>query len=425
MKYKLLSVVLLICIFTFSIAAKSGVMSGSVGAAAAVVIEASTGEIIFAQNENKRLPMASTTKIMSALIALEQADIHSQFTVDSEAIRTEGSSMGLVEGDIVNLYALAGGMLSASGNDAANAAAVKISGSIEKFAELMNARARSLGLANTNFKNPSGLPDEQHYTTAYELARLAAYAMTNSDFRALASKQYIQLEYGNPPYKRSLRNHNRLLSSLKGCVGVKTGFTKEAGRCLVSAVERDGVMLICVTLNCSDDWSTHTYLHNGCVGVKTGFTKEAGRCLVSAVERDGVMLICVTLNCSDDWSTHTYLHNKAFSFVKRAKYPDIQKNSVRVVAGTSDMVELVLEGEIPSTIEIDGTDTKLTVNTYTEPFCSAPIHKGDVLGYVEYLRNGIVAHTVNLVAKNSVESTAVEEISSLEKISDFLSDIFT
>ncbi len=235
-----------------------------VSAKAAIVISADTGEIIYSKNSGEKLPMASTTKIMSALLCLESGDLYEPFTVDSDAIRVEGSSMGLQEGDTVTKYALACGMLLPSGNDGANAAAVKIAGSLEGFAELMNDRAQKLGLTKTYFVTPSGLEGEGHGSSAEDMAILAAEALKNDLFREICSSQTMKLEYGNPPYTRWLKNTNKLLSMYDGTYGVKTGFTDEAGRCLVSACEREGKRLICVTLNAPDDWNDHIKLYDNC-----------------------------------------------------------------------------------------------------------------------------------------------------------------
>ncbi|MCM1525018.1 MAG: D-alanyl-D-alanine carboxypeptidase [Ruminococcus sp.] len=231
-----------------------------ISAKAAVLIEAKTGRVVWGKNENTRLPMASTTKIMSALITLESGGLDEEFTVDSEAVKTEGSSMGLREGDIVSKRDLCIGMLLPSGNDAANCAAVRVAGDIPSFAELMNRKAASLGLVSTHFVTPSGLHDDGHYSTAYDMAQLASYALKNPEFREICGKHSVKLSFGNPPYDRWLTNTNKLLDRYEGCIGVKTGFTDEAGRCLVSAAERDGVTLVCVTLNAPDDWNDHEKL---------------------------------------------------------------------------------------------------------------------------------------------------------------------
>lgn len=239
----------------------------SVSALAAVLISADTGEIIYSVNERSKLPMASTTKIMTTLLCLESGGLDEEFVVDSEAIKVEGSSMGLMEGDIVTKYALCCGMLLPSGNDAANAAAVRIAGSIEAFADVMNERAEEMGLSSTYFVTPSGLEGDGHGSSAYDMAVLAREALKNETFREICSSESIKVSFGNPPYERWLKNTNKLLSMYEGVYGVKTGFTDEAGRCLVSACERDGVNLICVTLNDKNDWNDHIAMYD--YGFKT------------------------------------------------------------------------------------------------------------------------------------------------------------
>lgn len=234
--------------------------AGDISAKAAVLIEASTGTIIWGKCEGERLPMASTTKIMSTILTLESGDLDTEFVVDSEAVKTEGSSMGLREGDIVSKRDLCIGMLLPSGNDAANCAAVRVGGSMEGFARMMNAKALKLGMNSTHFVTPSGLHDDDHYSTAADMALLTSYALRNPDFREICSSKSMKLQFGDPPFDRWLTNTNKLLSKYEGCIGVKTGFTDEAGRCLVSAAEKNGVTLICVTLNAPDDWNDHIKL---------------------------------------------------------------------------------------------------------------------------------------------------------------------
>lgn len=234
----------------------------AVSAKAAAVISADTGQLVCGKNEGEKLPMASTTKIMTTLLTIESGDLDTPFVVDSDAIKVEGSSMGLQEGDTVTKYALCCGMLLPSGNDAANAAAVRIAGSIPDFAQLMNDRARDMGLSKTWFVTPSGLEGEGHGSSAYDMARLAAFALKEPVFREICSSETICTQFGNPPYKRYLKNTNKLLAMDEGVYGVKTGFTDEAGRCLVSACERDGKRLICVTLNAPDDWNDHLALYD-------------------------------------------------------------------------------------------------------------------------------------------------------------------
>ncbi len=234
----------------------------SVSAASCILMEAVTGEVLFEKNAYEERPMASTTKIMSTLLCLESGDLDTEFVVDSDAIHVEGSSMGLVEGDIVTKRALCYGMLLPSGNDAAGAAAVKIAGSYDAFADLMNARAAELGMTQTHFVTPSGLHDDDHYSTAYDMALLTAAALQNETFFEICAQAQAKVHFGNPPYDRWLTNSNKLLTMDETVCGVKTGFTDEAGRCLVSACRRDGVTLICVTLFDRDDWNDHLALYD-------------------------------------------------------------------------------------------------------------------------------------------------------------------
>jgi len=228
----------------------------------AVLIDAETLQVLYARDCDVRAPVASTTKIMTALLLLEAGEPERTFAVTDQMVRVEGTSMGLRAGDTVSRYALACGMLLASGNDAANAAAIHLAGSLPAFADLMNRRAAELGMTRTHFVTPSGLDAEGHLSTAWDMALLGREAMRNPLFREICSKASIRVSYGNPPYARSLSNHNRLVRELPGCVGIKTGFTDKAGRTLVSAVERDGRMLIAVTLRAPSDWEDHRLLYD-------------------------------------------------------------------------------------------------------------------------------------------------------------------
>lgn len=238
-----------------------------VSAQSAVVLTADTGAVLFEKDGHTPRPVASTTKIMTALLALEAAQEQGDPLVDitQEMVAVEGSSMGLQAGDSISLTGLAAGMLLASGNDAANAAALYLDGSLESFAARMNQRAAALGMEDTHFVTPSGLDGEDaqgmaHLSTAYDMALLARAALENQAFRQLCSSPSLAVEFAEPVKRVTYTNHNKLLTQYQGCVGVKTGFTKEAGRCLVSAAERDGALLIAVTLNAPNDWQDHTAL---------------------------------------------------------------------------------------------------------------------------------------------------------------------
>lgn len=229
-----------------------------VSARGAVLLEAETGEVVFGQNQNARLPMASTTKIMTALVALESLPVDTVVKITPSSVGVEGSSIYLTEGETLTLEQLLYALLLESANDAATAIAIAVAGSVEAFSEKMNLRAASLGLTDTHFVNPHGLDAEEHYTTAFELAIITREALQNPLFREICATERKVIPLRGEEGARLLINHNKLLTSYEGCIGVKTGYTKKTGRCLVSAAEREGVTLIAVTLNAPDDWRDHT-----------------------------------------------------------------------------------------------------------------------------------------------------------------------
>lgn len=234
----------------------------AVSAKSYALVEQSTGRMIAGQNTDTRLPMASTTKIMTGLIACESGKFDTVYTVPEEAVIVEGSSMGLKAGEKITLRDLTYGLLLESGNDAANTIAYCVSGSIPEFIKKMNAKAQELGLKNTHFITPSGLDDKEHYTTALDLARLGACAMKNKDFAKIVSTYKTRVTYSGIKDGRVLVNHNELLKTYDGAIGIKTGFTKKSGRCLVSCAQKNGVTLVAATLHSPDDWNDHKELLN-------------------------------------------------------------------------------------------------------------------------------------------------------------------
>ena len=318
---------LMLCFFNLNCRAVS------LSAEAAVVINGDTNEIIFSHNKDKRLPMASTTKIMTALLLCEMCDDLSQTIVTTkEMVTVEGSSMGLLAGDTVSYRDLLYGLMLASGNDAANTVAIALSGSVEKFVEQMNIRAQEIGLCDTHFDTPSGLDGPTHYTTAYELALIASFAMQNEEFSRAASSQSAVLFYGNPPYRRSLSNHNRLLKS-----------------------------------------------YSDVVGVKTGYTKKAGRCLVSAAKKDGKYVITVTLNDKNDWADHRALIDFAFSNIKIHTVSVAQKD-INVLLSTGDNLNINIDDVAISTTDKENITYKISLPR----FLNLPIHKGQEIGEIRY-----------------------------------------
>ena len=351
------------------------VMAGDleVNAEAAVVMDADSGRLLYAQNPDKRLANASTTKIMTALLTLEQPDQDRYFTVDSDAIQVEGTTMGLQPGDSVTLHQLAAGMLLPSGNDAANAAAVEIAGSEEAFVRLMNQRAAELGLENTQYRNPSGLDAEGHYSSARDLATLAAHALENEDFADIVSKQEIRMAFGNPPYNRSLYTTNKLL-------------------------ER------------------YPYA----IGVKTGYTDDAGLCLVTAAEKDDTRLIIVTLNGKDDVNTHMRLYEHFFPRLARVDLSGFTEGlSVPVTGGTRDNVAAVPAAE-PEAALLEREYDELTREVELPQFVYAPVQAGQVLGEIRLLSGDKVVWQSALVADSDVPALTRERQGILEFIGSLL-----
>lgn len=232
----------------------------SISAKSAVLVNADTNITVFSKNGDTVLPMASTTKIMTCIVAIETGELDRRVRIPREAVGIEGTSLYLCEGDVLTMRDLLYGMMLRSANDCALAVALEIGGSIEGFATLMNEKATQLGLINTHFTNPHGLPDEEHYTTAEDLAHLAVFAMENEEFAKIVSTLEYRVEINGGETVKPVKNHNKMLRTYDGAVGVKTGFTKASGRCLVSAAERNGVRMVAVTLDAPSDWSDHTAL---------------------------------------------------------------------------------------------------------------------------------------------------------------------
>ena len=351
-----------------------------VSAKAAVVISADTGEIVHGVNASEKLPMASTTKIMTTLLCLESGGLYEEFTVDSDAIKVEGSSMGLQEGDTVTKYALCCGMLLPSGNDAANAAAVRIAGSIEAFAEMMNDRARQMGLSRTYFVTPSGLEGEGHGSSAADMALLAREALRNDIFRSICSQSSMKVKFGSPPYDRWLRNTNKLLG-----------------------------------------------MYDGVYGVKTGFTDEAGRCLVSACEREGKDLICVTLSDSNDWNDHMALYDSSFENVRLAEICLPQDISADIVGGNAERLRIVPEKDTVSVTTLAGSEEDFTFTVMSSPFLYAPVNEGDKVGSLSVSFLGREVERVDLFAAENVSAKAVKPRSKslFQKIMDKIGSFFS
>lgn len=316
----------------------------AVGAAGAVVLDADTGAVLFEQNADARLPMASTTKIMTALVALSEGDLDRTYKVKKEYTLVEGSSMYLREGETITLRDTLYGLLLESGNDAAVAIAGECGGQ-QAFVGKMNAKAAELGLKDTHFDNPNGLDGETHYTTARELGLIAAAAMHDPVFRQIVStKSYTAGEH-------VMSNHNRLLSMYDGAVGIKTGFTKRSGRCLVSAAERNGRTLIAVTLSDPDDWNDHmAMLDNGFSQYEEITLHEAGDTVAAQ----------------------------------------------RVFGGDTDEVPLLAQHTVTACVRPDEKG-QITAVRYGDKLCYAPVVKTAMAGRIEYRIGDAVLAQDNLL----------------------------
>lgn len=341
-------VIILLLTSTFIPALAQGNTIGSISARSACLVDADSGKLLYSKNADKRMPMASTTKVMTAIVALEsKVPLDTVIKIPKAAVGIEGSSVYLKEGESIALEDLLYSLLLASANDASVAIAIAVAGSEDAFVELMNKKALELGLSNTHFSNPHGLDDKEHYTTARELAQIMAYALQNESFMAICGtyKKVLQREGGT----RLLVNHNRLLKAYKGVI---------AG--------------------------------------KTGFTKKSGRCLVSLAEREGLRLICVTLDAPNDWADHTSLYDFGFTNYKRVT-PDRVAIDVPVISGTKGSVLVTSQNELSMLIPSELSD-KIEVTISAPRFLFADVKKGEMVGKAIYTCNGKILASAPLYA---------------------------
>ncbi|MCQ2451244.1 MAG: D-alanyl-D-alanine carboxypeptidase [Clostridia bacterium] len=324
---RLISLILVFSVFGFCFSFNTSALS----ARSAAVICADTGEVLYSFNMNERRAVASTTKIMTGLLLCESGNLDKCVTVTRKTVAVEGTAMGLTVGERISRKNLLYGLLLCSGNDAANAIAESVGGSYENFVSLMNKKAEALGLKNTHFETPSGLDGKSHYSSAYDLAIITKEAMSNKDFRDVASTKSAVITYGVPPIKRKLTNHNKLL-----------------------------------------------FLYDDIIGVKTGFTKKSGRCLVSMARKDGKEVIAVTLNDKDDWADHRKLLDMGLSKINVKKIDGIDEN-IPFETG-ENKVNAFLAGQ-----NISSTDqNEITVKIFLPPFLYSPVFKGETVGKAEY-----------------------------------------
>lgn len=347
---KYISYTVIILIFLFGIRLNCRAEEPTVSASGCVLMDAATGDVLYSKNPDKSLSMASTTKIMTALLLIEAGNPDTTVDITDEMVRVEGTSMGLSPGMKVKRSDLYYGMLLSSGNDAANAAALHLGGSFEQFAVYMNQKAEEIGMENTHFVTPSGLDADDHFTTAYDMALLTKYALSNDTFAKVCSTRSITLFYGDTYH--TLTNHNKLLN-----------------------------------------------MYDGCIGVKTGFTSKSGRCLVSAAERNGQTLICVTLKDGNDWNDHISLFDYGFSLSERIDItPDIG-NKIEVVGGINDHCEI--RAEECSLNIFSGQKQRIRYETDLSAFLYAPVEIGQKVGSVIVYIDDVKITELNIVAVTS------------------------
>ena len=316
-------------------------------ASSAILLHADTGEVLYQKNADAQMLIASTTKLMTALVVLENCALDEKVEIKPEYTAVEGSSMYLMAGETLTVGDLLYGMLLVSGNDAAHALACHCAGSIEGFAALMNEKAAELGLKNSSFKNPHGLDAEGHYSSAADLAKIMQAAMALPDFEKIASTKSYTV--GN----RTFLNHNRLLWSYKGMLGGKTGYTKAAGRSLVTCAQRDELRLICVTLSDPNDWTDHKALY--------------------------------------DWAFESFRYVRALPLDGVCRLP--------VISGTKDSVGVVCPDESRLLVKKDAV---LSLTLELPEFVYAGVKAGDMAGRAFVTADGVLAGELALVFEEDV-----------------------
>lgn len=335
-----------VAVTTFLTGAKAS--EPEVSAASAILIDVDSERVLWSKNAQKQSLIASTTKIMTALIVAQKCDLHQIIRVSDEAVGVEGSSIGLYRGEQISVEALLYGMMLRSGNDAAAALAIHCAGSIADFSCMMNQKASEIGLHDTNFTNPHGLDAEDHYSTAYDLARLTAYALKDPVFRQVVSTKTII--FGD----RTFTNHNKLLWQYDGAIGVKTGYTRSAGRILVSAAERDDRLLVAVTINAPDDWRDHSKM------LDYGFEAYHSFCAIHSGEAVA---------------------------------------QVPVMYGASEYACVSVKDDVFCAV---GADERVSVDIQLPSVCFPPVSAGDKAGVAIIMINGKPERTVPLIWMRTV-----------------------
>jgi D-alanyl-D-alanine carboxypeptidase len=328
----------------------------SLSAQSACMMDVDSGQVLFCKNERQKRPMASTTKIMTAIIALESGKLDDIVTIPVEATRIEGTKIYLKAGEKMHMRDLVTGLMLDSGNDAAYSIACFLGGNQENFAKMMTSKAEKIGATDTVFKNPHGLPEKGHYTTAYDLALITAYAMKNPEFARISALKSATASTCLDERTVYFRNHNKLLSLYDDAVGVKTGFTKEAGRCLVGAAQKNGLCVVTVTLNAPDDWNDHIKMF--------GYA-------------------------FDTYEKRLVLEKGAFL------------KTIKVLNGDSEYVRLFSTKDLSVTVE-KGDTQKTYIKYHVPKSIKAPVKKGQQIGSIDAYVGKVKAGSIALFSKTRV-----------------------
>ncbi len=386
MKHKVLILfVLLFILASFPVYGLYSPQNLELSSESAVVIDATSGDILYEKNSHKLMFPASTTKIMTAVLTLENTSINDKVIIDKETPFTDGSRIYVIEDEEFTVEQLLHALLVGSANDVAVALAKHVSGSVEDFASLMNKRAKELGAMNTHFVNPNGLPHNDHITTAYDLAMIGKYAMTLPEFRKIVNTINYQIPPTNKqPEIRYLRNTNRLLWGVGG---------------------RNKI-------NYNGEWIDIKY--DIVDGIKTGYTNAAQQCLISTAMKDDRRLISVVLKAI---STDVYLDTRklldyGFENFKVLDIVDAGEfiQAVEVPNGQVESVDLITQGSITKTLPLSSHLNDIKADISISEDIDAPISKGQVLGRVTYKLNGELLGETNLLAKDTIEEKAVNKI---------------
>lgn len=368
---KLIGVMLVLAVilsFTKAVEANSDTEELETNSRIALIYDRASGQILYEKNGEKQTPMASTTKIMTAIVVLENADLTETVTINSKAARIGGSRLGLKKNDKITVNDLLYGLMLRSGNDAAVALAIHVGGSVENFASMMNEKAKEMGLTNSHFVVPHGLDNEGHFTTAYELAKMADYALKIDKFREIVSTKLTTINING--YPKAINNTNQLLGSISGVYGVKTGFTNGAGRCLVTACERENLDIITVI-----------------IGADTTKIRTA----------DTIKLI--------EYASKNYevINIKEIVEEKFEQWLNINEGRIYVNKGMQEHVELYLEElEFENMAvmkhEKDNVDVEFNSIFYLE----APVAENQVIGNMKVLVNGKTIDVLNICNKEEI-----------------------